>query len=65
MEKYNYLEAVTDDAKQAIFENMNDWDFADRAGLHVRYKWMTHTDENLSVNDWHMHYISAETKVWF
>lgn len=42
-----------------------DWDFADRAGLHVRYKWMTHTDENLSVNDWHMHYISAETKVWF
>lgn len=42
-----------------------DWDFADRAGLHVRYKWMTHSDEVLSVNDWHMHYISAETKVWF
>ena len=42
-----------------------DWDFADRAGLHVRYKWMTHTDENLSVNDWLMHFISAEAKVWF
>ncbi len=42
-----------------------DWDFADRAGLHVRYKWMTHSDENLSVNDWHSHYIAAETKVWF
>ena len=42
-----------------------DWDFADRAGLHVRYKWMTHSDETLSVNDWHSHYIAAETKVWF
>jgi hypothetical protein len=42
-----------------------DWDFAGRAGLHVRYKWMTHSDENISENDWHSHYISAETKVWF
>ena len=33
MEKYNYLEAVTADAKQAILENMNDWDFADREDL--------------------------------
>lgn len=30
---YNYLEAITNDAKQAIFENMNDWNFADREGL--------------------------------
>lgn len=42
-----------------------DWDFADRAGLHVRYKWMTHSDEAISVNDWHSHYISAEAKAWF
>ena len=42
-----------------------DWDFADRAGLHFRYKWMTHSDESVSVNDWHSHYIAAETKVWF
>lgn len=42
-----------------------DWDFADRAGLHVRYKWMTHSDESVSENDWHSHYISAEAKVWF
>lgn len=42
-----------------------DWDFADRAGVHVRYKWMTHSDEAVSENDWHYHYISAETKVWF
>ena len=33
MEKYNYLEAVTADAKQAILENMNDWDFANREEL--------------------------------
>lgn len=33
MEKYNYLEAVTNDAKTAIFENMNDWDFTDREEL--------------------------------
>lgn len=42
-----------------------DWDFADRAGLHVRYKWMTHSDEVLSDNDWHSHYIAAEAKAWF
>lgn len=42
-----------------------DWDFADRAGLHVRYKWATHSDEVLSDNDWSGHYITAETKVWF
>ena len=42
-----------------------DWDFADRVGLHVRYKYMTHSDENVSENDWHSHYISAEAKAWF
>ena len=33
MEKYNYLEAVTTDAKQAILKNMNYWDFSDREEL--------------------------------
>ena len=33
MEKYNYLEAVTADAKQAILENMNYWKFSDREEL--------------------------------
>ena len=33
MEKYNYLENVTNDAKQAIFENMNYWKFTDREEL--------------------------------
>ena len=33
MEKYNYFENVTGDAKQAILENMNGWDFSDREEL--------------------------------
>ena len=33
MEKYNYLEAVTNDAKQAILKNLNYWKFTDREKL--------------------------------
>ena len=33
MEKYNYLENVTADAKQAILENLNYWSFTDREEL--------------------------------
>ena len=33
MEKYNYLENVTNDAKQAILENLNYWKFSDREDL--------------------------------
>ena len=33
MKKYNYLEAVTADAKQAILENLNYWKFSDREEL--------------------------------
>jgi hypothetical protein len=42
-----------------------DWDFAPRAGLHVRYKWATHDDETNVINNWKGHFVSAETKVWF
>jgi hypothetical protein len=42
-----------------------DWDFSDRVGLHFRYKFMTHSDETVPDNDWHSHYIAAETKAWF
>jgi hypothetical protein len=42
-----------------------DWDFTQRAGLHVRYKYATHTDKNHSANDWTGHFITAETKAWF
>ena len=33
MEKYNYLEQVTTDAKEAILENMEYWNFDDREEL--------------------------------
>lgn len=33
MKGYNYLEAVTNDAKQAILENLNNWNFSDRDEL--------------------------------
>ena len=33
MEKYNYLEQVTTDAKEAILENMEYWSFDDREEL--------------------------------
>ncbi|MCL1967931.1 MAG: hypothetical protein FWF67_08600 [Fibromonadales bacterium] len=42
-----------------------DWDYAARAGLHVRYKYLTNSDENLPQNNWNVHYVQAETKVWF
>jgi hypothetical protein len=42
-----------------------DWDFADRAGIHFRYKWMTNSDETVPENDWKGHYVQAETKIWF
>ena len=45
MEKYNYLENVTNDAKQAILENMNYWDFANREELEEI------ANDNLWVND--------------
>ena len=33
MERYDYLEAVTTDVKEAILEHINDWDFNDREEL--------------------------------
>ncbi|GBU25880.1 hypothetical protein R83H12_02540 [Fibrobacteria bacterium R8-3-H12] len=42
-----------------------DWDFAARAGLHFRYKYLTNNDENLPQNNWNVHHVQAETKVWF
>jgi hypothetical protein len=42
-----------------------DWDFAPRAGLHVRYKYATHQDKNLPDNDWNGSFFFAESKLWF
>lgn len=43
--EYNYLEAVTADAKQAILENLDNWDFIDREELEEKAR------DSLWVND--------------
>ncbi|MCQ2061727.1 MAG: hypothetical protein MJY99_00125 [Fibrobacter sp.] len=53
------------DYYQTAFGIGVDWDFSARAGIHLRYKYATHTDNYISENDWTGHFITAETKVWF
>ena len=46
MEKYNYLEAVTADAKQAILENMDMWEWHNREELEENANdWLWTADE--------------------
>ena len=46
MEKYNYLENVINDAKQAILENLNYWSFTDREELEENANdWLWTADE--------------------
>jgi hypothetical protein len=42
-----------------------DWDFTQRAGMHVRFKYATHKDKNIPDNDWDGSFLFAETKIWF
>ncbi|MEO6096990.1 MAG: hypothetical protein ABIW76_15460, partial [Fibrobacteria bacterium] len=53
------------DYKDYAFGAGFDWDFVSRVGLHGRYKWMKHTDEFFSANDWATPVVSAEIKMWF
>ena len=46
MEKYNYLENVTNDAKQAILENMDVWEWHNREELEENANdWLWTADE--------------------
>lgn len=46
MEKYNYLEAVTNDAKAAILENMDMWEWRNREELEENANdWLWTADE--------------------
>ena len=46
MEKYNYLEAVTNDAKTAILENMDMWEWRNREELEENANdWLWTADE--------------------
>lgn len=65
LNEYYYVEKAPINYLQTAIGFGFDWDFADRVGLHARYKWMTHSDETISENDWSGHYVSVETKMWF
>ena len=46
MKKYNYLEAITNDAKQAILENMDMWEWHNREELEENANdWLWTADE--------------------
>lgn len=50
MEKYNYLKAVTADAKESILEYINDWDFNDREELEEIANDKLWIDDNVTGN---------------
>lgn len=62
---YYYVEKAPINYLQTAIGFGFDWDFSDRVGFHARYKWMTHSDEVISENDWSGHYVTVETKMWF
>lgn len=47
---YNYLENVTNDAKQAILKNLNDWNFSDREELEEIANDSLWTDDSVTGN---------------
>lgn len=58
-EKYNYLEQVTSDAKDAILECMDEWDFNDRDELEqVAYDELL-TDDSVTGNASGSYYCNA------
>lgn len=48
--EYNYLEAVTADAKQAILENLENWNFSDREELEEIANDNLWTDDSVTGN---------------
>lgn len=50
MERYDYLEAVTNDAKQAILENLKCWDFSDREELEEKANKELWCNDNVTGN---------------
>lgn len=58
-EKYNYLEQVTSDAKDAILENMNEWNFNDRDELEQIANDVLWTDDSVTGNASGSYYCNA------
>ena len=59
MEKYNYLEQVTADAKEAIFENMEYWTFYNREELEEVAHDELWADDNVTGNGSGSYYFST------
>lgn len=58
-EKYNYLEQVTSDAKEAILERMDEWDFNDRDELEQVANDELWTDDGVTGNASGSYYCNA------
>lgn len=50
MEKYNYMKAVTKDAKEAILKNLENWKFTDRFDLESMANLKLWADDNVTGN---------------
>lgn len=59
MEKYNYLEAVTNDAKEAILENLEYWEFDTREELENIANVELWADDNVTGNGSGSYWFSA------
>lgn len=53
------------DYRDYAFGGGCDWQLFDRAGLHLRCKWMRHIDRYYPDNDWNIPLVSTELKMWF
>lgn len=58
-ERYDYLEQVTSDAKEAILEHMDEWEFDDRDELEQVANDILWTDDNVTGNASGSYYCSA------
>ncbi len=58
-ERYNYLEQVTSDAKDAILEHMDEWDFDDRDELEEVANDELWTDDGVTGNASGSYYCNA------
>lgn len=50
MEKYNYLKAITEGAKKAILENLENWGCTNRLDLESMANWKLWANDNVTGN---------------
>lgn len=59
------IKRVPIDYKDAAYGLGFEWDALERMGLHGRFKWMTHRDENHTANNFSGFLVSLETTMFF